>query len=71
MSTLEIIVEDLKSLPLPKLEQAAAYVHSLRESSQEDRATILRETAGVWSEDGALIEKAINESCEKIDARDW
>ncbi|MCE0521403.1 MAG: hypothetical protein LV480_00655 [Methylacidiphilales bacterium] len=72
MSTLEIIVEDLKSLPTPKLEEAAAYIHRLRETSRVDRLSILRETSGSWSsEDADLIEKAIEENCEKIDARDW
>jgi len=72
VSTLEIIVEDLKSLPTPKLEEAAAYIHRLREISHADRLTILRETSGSWSsEDADLIEKTIQENCEKIDARDW
>ena len=72
MSTLEIIVEDLKSLPTPKLEEAAAYIHRLRETNRVDRLAILRETSGSWSpEDADAIEKAIAENCEKIDARDW
>jgi hypothetical protein len=72
VSTLEIIVEDLKSLPTPKLAEAAAYIHRLRETSRADRLAILRETSGSWSaEDADLIEKTIEESCEKIDAHDW
>jgi hypothetical protein len=70
VSTLEIIVEDLKSLPTPKLEEAAAYVHRLRETSRADRQAILRETSGSWSsEDTDLMKKTIEETCEKIDAR--
>lgn len=72
MSTLEIIVEDLKSLPTPKLVEAAAYIYRLRETSRADRLAILRETSGSWSpEDADIIEKTIEENCEKIDARDW
>ena len=72
MSTLEIIVEDLKSLPTPKLEEAAAYIHRLRETSLADRLAILRETSGIINpEDADAIEKTIKENCEKIDARDW
>ncbi len=72
MSTLEIIVEDLKSLPTPKLEEAAAYIHRLRETSQVDRLAILRETSGAFlPEEADVIEKAINDHCEKLDARDW
>ena len=67
-----MIVQELKALPTPKLEEVAAYVHRLRESNQSDRAAILRETAGSWSaEDADLIEKAIEENCETINARDW
>lgn len=67
VSTLEIIVEDLKSLPSPKLEEAAAYLHRLRETSRADRRAILRETSGSWSpEDADMIEKTIEENCEKI-----
>jgi len=72
VSTLEIIVEDLKSLSTPKLEEAAAYIHRLRETSRDDRMAILRETTGAFlPEDADTIEKTINENCEKIDARDW
>lgn len=72
MSTLEIIVEDLKTLPPPKLEEAAAFVHRLREVSRVERMAILRETGGAWSgPDGEIIEKAIDEECERIDSRDW
>ena len=72
MSTLEIIVEDLKTLPTPKLEEAANYIHKLREASLVERVAILRETSGILSaEDADIIEKTINENCETIDARDW
>jgi hypothetical protein len=72
VSTLEIIVEDLKSLPANQLAEAAAYVHRLREIGQADRAAILRETSGILRpEDADAIEKAINGSCERIDAGDW
>jgi hypothetical protein len=72
VSTLEIILEDLKTLPTTKLDEAADYIHRLREASRAERLTILRETSGIFSpEDADAIEKAINEDCEKIDARDW
>jgi len=72
VSKLEAILEDLKSLPNPKLEEAAAYIHRLRETSRADRQAILRETSGGWNpEEADKIEKAIEENCEKIDARDW
>ena len=72
MSTLEIIVEELKALPPPKLEEAAGYIHRLRETTRAERAEALRRSADILSEaDGAELEKAIAEGCEKIDARDW
>jgi hypothetical protein len=64
-----MIVEDLKTLPPPKLEEAAQYIHRLREINREERLKISRETFGAFGpEDGAAIEKAIFEDCEKIDA---
>lgn len=72
MSTLEAIVEDLRRLPAPKLVEAAALIHRLTETSREDHLTVLNETSGVWSgAEGEVIEKAIEEGCNKIDARDW
>jgi hypothetical protein len=72
MSTLEIIVAELRGLPLPKLEEAASYIHRLRESTQIERLAALERTAGVWSgPEGEAIEKAIEEGCERIDPRDW
>jgi hypothetical protein len=72
MSTLEIIVEELKTLPPPKLEEAAALIHGLREKSHAERIASLERSANILSdEDGAALERAIEEGCEKIDARDW
>jgi hypothetical protein len=72
MSTLEHIVEELKTLPPAKLEEAAKFIHRLRAASGEEALAILRETAGAWGEsDGDAIGKAIDESCERIDPRDW
>lgn len=72
MSTLETIVEELRTLPPQKLEEAAVLIHRLKEAGHVEHLAILRETAGVWSgPEGEAIEKAIEEGCEKIDARDW
>lgn len=72
MSTLEAIVEELRKLPAPKLEEAAVLIHRLKETGRVEHLAILRETAGVWSgPEGEAIEKAIAEGCEKIEARDW
>jgi hypothetical protein len=72
MSTLELIVSELKTLPPPKLEEAAALIHRLKESSRAERADALRRTAGMWSGPrGAAIEKAIAEGCEQGDEHGW
>ena len=72
MSTLESIVEELRTLPAPRLEEAASFIHRLRVATQAERLAALERTAGVWSgPDGAAIEKAIEEGCERIDPRDW
>jgi hypothetical protein len=72
MSTLETIVAELRALPPLKLDMAASFIHSLREATQAERLAALERTAGAWSgPDGAVIEKAIKEGCERIDPRDW
>ncbi|HVU37780.1 MAG TPA: hypothetical protein VHC95_05555 [Opitutales bacterium] len=72
MSTLELIVSELKTLPPPKLEEAAALIHRLTESSHAERVEALRRTAGVWSDTrGAAIEKTIIDGCERIDPHGW
>ena len=36
-----MIVEDLKTLPPPKLEEAASYIHRLRETTRAERLAAL------------------------------
>jgi len=72
VSTLEIIVEDLKALPTPKLAEVAAYVHRLRETNREERLSAIARSAEILSDsEGEELSKIIHEGCEKIDARDW
>jgi len=72
MSTLEAIVEDLRTLPPSKLEEAATLIHRLRENARAERLATLERSAGILSdEEGAELERVIKEGCEKIDARDW
>ena len=72
MSTLEIIVEELKTLPPPKLEEAAALIHGLREDARAERRAALRRSASILSAaDGAELERIIEENCERIDPREW
>ena len=67
-----MIVAELKTLPPPKLEEAAALIHGLREGVRTDRRAALRRSATILSEaDGAELERIIEENCEKIDAREW
>lgn len=72
MSTLETIVADLKTLPPPKLEEAAMLIHGLREGARAERREALRRSASLLSAaDGAELEKIIAENCERVDPRDW
>ena len=67
-----MIVEDLKTLPPPKLEEAASYIHRLRETTRAERLAALERTAGILTEEeGAELERIIEEGCERIDPRDW
>ena len=72
MSQLENIVEDLKSLPLARLGVAADFVHRLKRISEEERQAIFTRTAGALSpEEAHDLERAIEESCGKVDDRGW
>ena len=72
MSTLEMIVEELKTLPPPKLAEAAVLIHGLRENARAERLAALERSAGILTdEEGAELERVIEAGCEKIDARDW
>ena len=72
MSTLEMIVAELKALPPPKLEEAAGYIHRLHETTREERRAPLRRSASILSEeDGAELERIIEEHCERVDPREW
>ena len=58
MSTLETIVEDLRALPPPKLEEAATLIHRLRDNARSERLAALRRSASILSdEDGAELER--------------
>jgi hypothetical protein len=71
MSTIDAIVEELKILPPERLEEAAAYIHRLRQTTQADRLEALRSTAGsLTSAEADDWTKAI-EDCERIDASGW
>ncbi len=72
MSTLEMIVKELKTLPPPKLEEAATLIHGLRERSRAERLATLEKSAAILTdEEGAEFERVIEEGCEKIDPGDW
>ena len=72
MSTLETIVEDLRTLPPPKLAEAAALIHGLREGARAERRAALRRCAPILSPaDGAELERIIEENREKIDTHGW
>jgi len=72
MSTLELIVKELKTLPPAKLGQVADYIHRLKEISLADRRPALEKTYGCLTEDEAgEMEKAIEASCERIDPREF
>ena len=67
-----MIYEDLKTLPPPKLEEAATLIHRLRESLRAERVAALEKSAGILTDDeGAEFERVIEEGCERIDPRDW
>ena len=72
MSKLEAAVEDLKKLPLERLEQAADYIQRLKTVSERERRAILARTGKTLSaEEGEELQRIIEEGCESIDGREW
>lgn len=71
-SSLETIVEDLKSLPPEKLEAAADFIRQLKPISPEERQVALDRTFGCLSKEEAdELERAIEEGCEHVTERGW
>ena len=72
MSTLEATVEELKSLPPAKLEEAAGYIHKLKEAgSRAGKLALERAFACLTPAEADELERAISNHCERIDARQW
>ena len=71
MSSIDAIVEELKILPPERLEQAAAYIHRLRETSQAERLEALRSTVGSLTAAEADDWTRAIEDCERIDESGW
>jgi len=72
MSELELIVEELKTLPPEKLHDAAGYIHGFSEKGRADRRAALDRAFGCLTGDEAReLEEAIEASCERIDTADW
>jgi len=72
VSPFENIVEDLKSLPPPKLQMAADFIQRLKGVSQEERQAALARTFGCLSpEEADELEKVIEEGCEQINEHGW
>lgn len=72
MTTLEVIVEELKSLPTARLEEAASYVHQLKRKARTSRSAILEKLGSLFTpEEVDQMEKTINVGCEQINERSW
>lgn len=72
VSRLDSIVEDLRSLPPDKLEEAAEFIRRLKPVTRAERDAILGRTFGSLSpEDAEAIRTAIEEGCERVDEREW
>jgi hypothetical protein len=69
MSTLEIVVEELKSLPPARQQQAASFIHRLKKIAATEKQAALDAAFGCMSpEEADQFQHRINEGCERIDA---
>ncbi|MGH7959838.1 MAG: hypothetical protein ACREH8_22880 [Opitutaceae bacterium] len=67
MSTLETIVEELKTLPPPKLEEAATLIRRLHEDVRTERLAALERSAGLGAR---TYEEFLRENPEERAAMD-
>ncbi len=64
MSKIELIVEELKELPPAKVEEAAKFVHQLKESSRLTKQQAFASVFGcLSSEEADHFQKTIDEGC--------
>jgi hypothetical protein len=71
MTALVDIIDDLKHLPSQDLEQAARYIHQLRQARRERRRQAIAETAGALSGPVGDAFAAAVEECERLDEHGW
>ena len=68
MTVLESIMEDLKTLTVPRLVEVAGYVHRLNPKVEKRRREALSATAGsLCGSEGEDFERAVKEEDERID----
>ena len=72
MTTLTMMVDELKRLPPGMLDRVARYVYRLKEKVVADRNAVIDETAGcLRGEAGESFARAIEEGCERVDVDGW
>lgn len=68
MSLTEII-EELKGLPDEKIQEAATFIHHLKEAGAEQKQRAFEETFGcMTSREADEFQRIIDEGCERIDS---
>ena len=71
MTALVTIIKDLEDLPADKLEEAARYVHSLKNKVPDNRNALLKRAfGGLDSSEVDEWEDSIKQ-CRKIDVESW
>lgn len=71
MTALEVVIEELKDLPLSRLEQAADYVRALKDEDKADRLAALKASAGCISDENAEAFEQAMQDFERIDVNEW
>lgn len=70
MSSLELAVATLRSLPEAFQGQAVEFIHKLHAATREERREALRKTAGCLTDEEAdNMKRAIEESFERVDGQ--
>jgi hypothetical protein len=72
MSTLEMLMEDLKQLPAPEFEAAAAFIHHLKQGGTEaPPGRFNPDIETLSTADGDALARVIEENFERVNPRDW
>ncbi|MDP0499416.1 MAG: hypothetical protein Q7P63_04875 [Verrucomicrobiota bacterium JB022] len=71
MSTLQVVIEELKALPPAQQQEAAQFIHALKGAATVKKQSVLERTSGCLSAEEAKEWLAAIDECSQIDHDGW